>query len=458
MMNDELSMTNDQSTPQPNSRPVMPLPNFPLWAGLTFWAASLLAFSGMAESAGELRILAAAGRLAAYGIPADSTLAWVFAPLMWLGQRLPGLNPLHLGLLTNSLLPAIVTGLLAWAAMRRGMSPRAVLWLTLVFGALGIARKFNGDSPPMPVWLASADDLLPVRLYLFLPPAILGAVVAGNLWWGWRGEKTIPLWLVGVLTVWLTGQFLLGAAHFSARTDVPADTAVRAALASAAPDDTVWVSLPPDDDPPAFETWWVGNVRTPAPMTIVPADASVNDAPLPVRGIIRLYERRRRASDPPHPAAVRLAAQEFPLAETWLNGGGRLSRYAAFPANLLAVPVNVSFDGGIALETFAITAQIVSPGDVLGVRLRWQSAGTPDAPVVGFVHLIGVDGALAAQQDRLLQNTGVPQGYGLQLPADAPPGDYPLVVGLYRQDDGARLARADGSPDDFLYLITIVVP
>lgn len=443
------------------AKTTLPVPYFPLWAGLTFWAASLLAFSGTLESASELRILAAAGRLAAYGIPADSTLAWVFVPLMWLGQRLPGLNPLHLGLLTNSLLLAIVTGLIAWAAMRRGMSPRAVLWLTLVFGALGIAQKFNGDAPPMLIWLASADDPLPVRLYLFLPLAILGAVVVGNLWWGWRGEKTIPLWLVGVLTVWLTGQFLLGAAHFSAQTNLPADTAVQAALAAAAPDDTVWVSLPPGDDPMAFETWWVGNVRTPAPVTIFPAEAPINDAPLPGAGVIWLYERRRTASALPHPAAMRLAAQEFPLGETWLDGG-RLSRYAAFPADLPVVTMAVPFDGGFALESFAVTAQMVSAGDVLGVRLRWQSAGTPELPVVGFVHLLAPSGKMTAQQDRLLFNpqrfaSPLTAGYGLQLPADTPPGEYPLVVGLYRQADGVRLARADGSPDDFLYLMTIVV-
>jgi len=206
----------------------------------------------------------------------------------------------------------------------------------------------------------------------------------------------------------------------------------------------------------------VGNVRTPAPMTIVPADASVNDAPLPVAGIIRLYERRRTASDPPHPAAVRLAAQEFPLAETWLDGG-RLSRYAAFPADLPAVTMDVPFAGGIALETFAVTAQTVAAGDVLGVRLRWQFAATPDAPVVSFVHLLAPSGEMAAQQDRLLFDPRNPTpspltaGYGLQLPTDAPPGEYPLVVGLYRRDDGVRLVRADGSPDDFLYLTTIVV-
>jgi hypothetical protein len=78
-------------------------------------------------------------------------------------------------------------------------------------------------------------------------------------------------------------------------------------------------------------------------------------------------------------------------------------------------------------------------------------------------------GRKVAQSDRLLadvQNLGqsplqpgqtVQQGYGLLLPADLAPGSYPLIVGLYRAASGQRLPRADGSPDDFVYLTDIVV-
>jgi hypothetical protein len=87
------------------------------------------------------------------------------------------------------------------------------------------------------------------------------------------------------------------------------------------------------------------------------------------------------------------------------------------------------------------------------------------------VQLLVEDGqAAVAQQDRLLldlQQPGQspllpgessPQGYGLALPADLPPGHYPLVLALYGAASGQRLPRADGSPDNFLYLTTIAVP
>jgi hypothetical protein len=45
----------------------------------------------------------------------------------------------------------------------------------------------------------------------------------------------------------------------------------------------------------------------------------------------------------------------------------------------------------------------------------------------------------------------------LRLPEDTPPGSYPLVAGLYLAASGERLQRADGSPDDFLYLTNITV-
>jgi len=49
------------------------------------------------------------------------------------------------------------------------------------------------------------------------------------------------------------------------------------------------------------------------------------------------------------------------------------------------------------------------------------------------------------------------QGYGLALPAEMAPGSYPLIVGLYYAADGRRLPRADGSPDEFVYVTNVLV-
>jgi hypothetical protein len=61
-------------------------------------------------------------------------------------------------------------------------------------------------------------------------------------------------------------------------------------------------------------------------------------------------------------------------------------------------------------------------------------------------------------QSPLLPGQTVRQGYGLQLPADLPPGSYALIAGLYSANSGQRLHRIDGSLDDFLYLGDIIVP
>jgi hypothetical protein len=96
----------------------------------------------------------------------------------------------------------------------------------------------------------------------------------------------------------------------------------------------------------------------------------------------------------------------------------------------------------------------------------------PEGRIVSFVHLLDETSSAGniAQYDRLLvdlqnieQSPLLPgqtvwQGYGLRLPDNLAAGSYPLITGLYRATTGQRLPRADGSPDDFLYLTNITVP
>ena len=487
-------MTNNHLNLKLNIRTQMPLKNFPFWAGMLFFAIYLLVLPSSVSSVDELALLTAADNMVqhhradinllawsagqenapgAWGddgtfrLTFGKWLIWLYVPLMGLAHLSPGLNPLQLGLLTNGVLLAVITALIAWALIRRGLLPRPVLTSTLLFGGLALFFKFDGETPP-PLWLHPTDFGLPVQLYLLLPPAILLLAVVGNLYFGWRGQKTMPVWLMSLLAVWLTGQFLFGAGHFSAQRQTPADAAVFAALKTAPTTDALWISLPANADRLDLSAWWLGNRHTRQNATILPAAAdAVAQIPLPASGALWLYERAFAPADPPRPAETRLAAQAFPLAEKWLPESGKISRNALFPSTLPEISAAVPFDGGVSLEKFAVTAQTVSAGEVLGVRLQWRLSAPPPEPLVAFVHLLGADGALAVQQDRLLFDTASAaqfppdvsqwRGYGLQLPADLPAGDYSLVVGVYRQTDGVRLSRADGSPDNFLYLTTISV-
>jgi hypothetical protein len=95
----------------------------------------------------------------------------------------------------------------------------------------------------------------------------------------------------------------------------------------------------------------------------------------------------------------------------------------------------------------------------------------PPGPTMAFAQLLDEVSPerVASQQDRLLidrqalhqspllPGETVTQGYGLPLSADLSPGRYVLIVGLYDLAANRRLTRADGSPDDFLYLTTVEI-
>jgi hypothetical protein len=112
------------------------------------------------------------------------------------------------------------------------------------------------------------------------------------------------------------------------------------------------------------------------------------------------------------------------------------------------------------------------------LRLTWQAATAaeltrqqmPPDSLIAFAQLLDSKGGQRVaqidrllvdlqkfQQSPLLPGQTIQQGYGLQLPDNLAPGEYALIIGLYQASSGRRLPRADGSPDDFLYLTTVQV-
>jgi hypothetical protein len=95
------------------------------------------------------------------------------------------------------------------------------------------------------------------------------------------------------------------------------------------------------------------------------------------------------------------------------------------------------------------------PGDIVYLQLWWRATGKPDTDWTVFTHLLGPakpDGSTVwAGQDAQPGQGSVPtttwapgdlilDEYQLQLPVDAPPGEYSIEVGLY--DPAAGGARA----------------
>jgi len=108
-----------------------------------------------------------------------------------------------------------------------------------------------------------------------------------------------------------------------------------------------------------------------------------------------------------------------------------------------------------------------SPNSPITVTLVWRAEAETHTSYNVFLHLVGPDGALAAQSD------GIPAGWTrpttgwlpgeyisdtrmLAIPSDAPVGDYTLSAGLYV--DGERLTTPTGSDAIPLAVIPVQFP
>ena len=98
--------------------------------------------------------------------------------------------------------------------------------------------------------------------------------------------------------------------------------------------------------------------------------------------------------------------------------------------------------GPVTLGELAIAPRTVEVGDRIVVDLGW-TAGWRDEAVV-FVHLVGppkADGGRVWSTGDGPPSSGT-WGYDrhlLDVPPDAPSGEYEIVVGLYRPESGERL-------------------
>ncbi|MEZ4656021.1 MAG: glycosyltransferase family 39 protein [Caldilineaceae bacterium] len=136
------------------------------------------------------------------------------------------------------------------------------------------------------------------------------------------------------------------------------------------------------------------------------------------------------------------------LAET-KAGAWPVQIYTLPPQNL--PPSNQPFQNGVVLAGVAQAPTTIVPGGLLAVHLGWNlGAATLTGSEKVFVHLVGPDGQLVAQNDRpLLVNSATEfvSSYGILVPADAPAGEYRLLVGLYDPNlDGApRVLTNEGA-------------
>ena len=113
------------------------------------------------------------------------------------------------------------------------------------------------------------------------------------------------------------------------------------------------------------------------------------------------------------------------------------------------------------------------PGDIVYLQLWWRATGKPDKDWTVFTHLLGparpdgnrvwAGGDARPGQGSVSTTTWAPgdlilDEYQLQLPSDAPLGDYEIEIGLYDPaEGGARAVATDPAGQDHLLLGTVRV-
>ncbi len=131
--------------------------------------------------------------------------------------------------------------------------------------------------------------------------------------------------------------------------------------------------------------------------------------------------------------------------------------------------VDVAFGQVARLHGYDINRTRLAPGDTLRLKYFWQ-ARQPDAnDYTIFNHVLHVpSGEVIQVQDRLAGHSGTHPSSNWQpyewlfdhfeivIPPDAPAGEYQLLVGLYRAEDGDRLP-VPGYPDNALPLADLTV-
>jgi hypothetical protein len=132
-----------------------------------------------------------------------------------------------------------------------------------------------------------------------------------------------------------------------------------------------------------------------------------------------------------------------------------LSPEARFEPPLPAVQRSVRFGQTIFLRGYDLAPESGASRDV-ELTLYWTTDAPVDASFHVFVHLLGPGGMRYGQDDGLPGNGAFPTDewlpmetildvHHLELPADAPDGEYTLAVGLYDLATMVRLEALDAT-------------
>ena len=160
--------------------------------------------------------------------------------------------------------------------------------------------------------------------------------------------------------------------------------------------------------------------------------------------------------DPNHIVENTLNGGAVEVRDQWV-GDIRYLQYVRRAQFDEATAANLAFGDEITLESYALEAAALRPGDVLQAQFVWTARQPIRARYKVFLQLLDESGALAAQRDSqpnggAAPTTGWTPGqrvidhHALPIPPDLRPGQYRLIAGLYdAYDPLARLPVAGGN-------------
>jgi len=208
-----------------------------------------------------------------------------------------------------------------------------------------------------------------------------------------------------------------------------------------------WHHIPTDGQAPT-STWAPGQLVRDQVALVLPADAPPGEDTLGVRlSWLRSDETHLPARHWMLPSGDSVTLPGVRVVEK----AGRL-----FEPPPMEHITNANFDDKAQLLGYNLPKTSLSPGETLPLSLIWRSL-TSDMreSYTVFVHLIGPDGTIYGQWDKepgerskepttgWVETEVVVDPITVPLAADAPPGSYHLVVGLYLAPDGPRLPLRD---------------
>lgn len=370
---------------------------------------------------------------------------------------------LTFGITADTIAPTIALLILLFGLLQRGKPGLSLLvpifWVIVpvgVFLAFDLFREANlkfllPAQIGMALWLARGithiPDLLPTRRLVWIPRFAAGAAA---------------VWLIIGLVDGLPRLYTDPAFQ---RPDYRA--AAMRIVADSRPGDAIILSAPNQIE--VFAYYYSGALPIyPLPVGLTSDDAATRAA---VERIITDYTRAfvvfygENERDPRRIVETTLDAGAFELDDTWY-GDLRLARYVMPAPMALERSSDAAFGDAIVLVGYGLSAEALSPGDVLQVRLDWRAGLPLTQRYKVFVQLLDANGVLAAQRDSepggglALTTTWTPDeivadNHALFIPESLATGEYRLIVGLYNLDPpNIRLPVGNG---DFLDLGAIQV-